>query len=49
LGNIALRKDDAAGALKEFQEYLRLDPTGPMAQGAKAMVTKIQDATRPKQ
>jgi hypothetical protein len=44
LGNIALRKQDAAGALKEFQEYLKLDPNGPMAAGAQAMVKKIQDA-----
>src|ERR1700737_4175440 len=32
LGNIALRKRDAPAALKEFQEYLRLDPKGPMAE-----------------
>jgi len=43
LGNIALRKRDAPGALKEFQEYLRLDPKGPMAEGTQAMVKKIQD------
>jgi len=44
LGNIALRKRDAPGALKEFQEYLRLDPKGPMAEGTQAMVKKIQDS-----
>jgi Flp pilus assembly protein TadD len=44
LGNIALRKQDAPGALKEFQEYLKLDPNGPMAPGVQAMVKKIQDA-----
>jgi tetratricopeptide (TPR) repeat protein len=44
LGNIALRKQDAQGALKEFQEYLKLDPNGPMAAGTQAMVKKIQDA-----
>jgi tetratricopeptide (TPR) repeat protein len=43
LGNIALRKRDAPGALKEFQEYLRLDPKGPMAEGAQAMVKKLQN------
>lgn len=43
LGNIALRKRDVPGALKEFQEYLRLDPKGPMAEGTQAMVKKIQD------
>jgi hypothetical protein len=44
LGNIALRKRDAPGALKEFQEYLKLDPKGPMAEGTQAMVKKIQDS-----
>jgi tetratricopeptide (TPR) repeat protein len=45
LGNIALRKNDPQGALKEFQEYLRLDPKGPMADGARAMVEKIKKAS----
>jgi tetratricopeptide (TPR) repeat protein len=44
LGNIALRKRDATRALKEFQEYLRLDPKGPMADGTQAIVKKIQDS-----
>jgi len=43
LGNIALRKRDAPKALKEFQEYLRLDPKGPMAEGTQAMVKKLQN------
>jgi hypothetical protein len=43
LGNIALRKRDTPGALKEFQEYLRLDPKGPMAEDTQAMVKKLQD------
>jgi Flp pilus assembly protein TadD len=43
LGNIALRKRDPQAALKEFQEYLRLDPKGPMAEGTQAMVKKLED------
>ena len=42
LGNIALRKQDALGALKEFNEYLRLDPKGPMAGGVAQMIQKIE-------
>ncbi len=44
LGNIAWKKQDAEGALKEYQQYLKLDPTGPMAEGTQAMVNKIQQA-----
>lgn len=46
LGNIALRKQDPLGALKEFQLYLRLDPQGPMAGGVGEMVKKLQSATQ---
>jgi tetratricopeptide (TPR) repeat protein len=42
LGNIALRKQDPLGAVKEFQEYLRLDPKGPMAGGVAQMIQKIE-------
>jgi len=44
LGDIDLHKRDAQGALKEYQEGLRLDPKGPMAEGTQVMVKKIQDA-----
>jgi hypothetical protein len=42
MGNIALRKQDPDGALKEFSEYLRLDPKGPMAGGVTQMIQKIE-------
>lgn len=42
LGNIELRKNDPAGALKEFQEYLKLDPNGQFANGTKTLVDKLQ-------
>jgi tetratricopeptide (TPR) repeat protein len=44
MGNIYLRRRDAASALREFKEYLRLDPTGPLAEPVKGMVEKIQRA-----
>jgi tetratricopeptide (TPR) repeat protein len=46
LGNIYLRKQDPQGALKEFQEYLRLDPKGPMAQAAQGVVDKLQASVK---
>jgi lipoprotein NlpI len=47
LGNIALRKGDVAGAYSQFQEYLRLDPQGPMAAGVRDLMGKIEQATKP--
>ncbi|HMF89382.1 MAG TPA: tetratricopeptide repeat protein [Candidatus Angelobacter sp.] len=44
MGNIYLRKHDAASALKEFNEYLRLDPQGPFAQPTRELVEKLQKA-----
>jgi tetratricopeptide (TPR) repeat protein len=47
LGNIEfLRKHDPQAALKEFHEYLRLDPNGPMAQGTQQMITKIEEGLK---
>ena len=47
LGNILLRERNAQGALQEYQEYLRLDPNGPMAPGVRQMIEKIQEALHP--
>jgi Tfp pilus assembly protein PilF len=44
MGNIYLRKRDAGSALKEFQEYLRLDPQGPFAPATKELMERIQRA-----
>ena len=46
LGNIGLRKRDNAAALKEFNEYLRLDPQGPMAEPVRQIVAKIEAAMK---
>ncbi len=45
MGNILLQKRDNAGALKEFNEYLRLDPRGSMSGPVRAMVNKLQKAS----
>ena len=49
LGNVLLRERNAPGALKEFQEALRLDPTGPMAEAVKQVIQKIQTALQASQ
>jgi tetratricopeptide (TPR) repeat protein len=46
LGNILLRERNAAGALKEFQETVRLDPTGPLAASAGQMIERIEAALK---
>jgi Tfp pilus assembly protein PilF len=48
LGNILLRGRDPQGALKEYKEYLRLDPDGPMAAGVRDTIAKIQKALQGK-
>jgi len=45
-GDIALRKHDAQGALKEYKEALRLDPKGAMAASTQQMVDKIEQALK---
>jgi tetratricopeptide (TPR) repeat protein len=44
LGNILLRKRDGAAALKEFREYLRLDPHGPFVAQTRDVVAKLEQA-----
>jgi Flp pilus assembly protein TadD len=46
LGNVLLRRRDAPGALAAYQEYLRLEPNGPMAPNARDMVRKIEAALK---
>ncbi len=44
LANIRLKQRDAAGALHEYREYLRIEPQGAMAAQVRDMVDKIQKA-----
>lgn len=44
LANIRLKQRDAAGALHEYQEYLRIEPQGSMAPQVREMVEKIKNA-----
>jgi len=44
MGNIFLRERNAEGALKEFQDAVRLDPKGPLAEPTRQMIAKIQAA-----
>jgi tetratricopeptide (TPR) repeat protein len=46
LGDIALRQHDPQRALKEYHEYLRLDPNGTMATGTQQMVDRIEQALK---
>jgi tetratricopeptide (TPR) repeat protein len=45
LGNLALAKRDQPGALREYKEYLRLDPQGQYADAARQQVSKIEQAS----
>lgn len=42
VGNILLQKRDGQGALKSFNEYLRLDPEGPFAATTRDTVAKLE-------
>lgn len=46
MGDIALRKHDPQQALKEYREYLRLDPKGTMATGTQQMVDRIEQGLK---
>jgi Flp pilus assembly protein TadD len=46
MGNVRLRERNAEGALKEFQEAVRLDPKGPMAEPTREMIGRIQAALK---
>jgi tetratricopeptide (TPR) repeat protein len=43
-GNLFLRARNAANALQMFEEYLRLEPKGPLAAQTREMVEKIKKA-----
>ena len=42
MGNVQLQKHDGQGALKSFNEYLRLDPAGPFAADTRDTVAKLE-------
>src|SRR5262249_11924046 len=42
MGNIYLQHEDPENALKEFEEYLRLDPQGSLAPSVKQMVAQLK-------
>jgi len=44
MGNVMLRLRNAEGALKEYQQGVQLDPKGPMSEGARQMIARIQAA-----
>lgn len=46
MGNVYLAKREPASAVKEFKEYLRLEPTGPFAAAAQNTIAKIEEQTR---
>jgi tetratricopeptide (TPR) repeat protein len=47
MGNILLREGNAQQARQEYETYLKLEPSGQMAAGARQMIEKIEKATHP--
>ena len=47
-GNIYIKTGNAAGALKEFEEYLRLDPKSKIAPKVQATVAKLKEIVNKK-
>jgi tetratricopeptide (TPR) repeat protein len=46
LGNVLLRQRNTEGALKEYQESLRLNPKGPLADATREMISKIENGLK---
>ena len=44
MGNILLRERNAPAALKEFQEAVRINPTGPASEPVRQMIARIEAA-----
>ena len=49
LGNVLLRKQDALGALREYNESLRLSPNGPLAEPTRQVVSRLEAALKSSQ
>jgi tetratricopeptide (TPR) repeat protein len=47
MGNILLREGNALQARQEYETYVKLEPSGQMAAGARQMIEKIDKATHP--
>jgi Flp pilus assembly protein TadD len=44
IGNAMIRNGDTNGAIREYAEYLRLDPSGRFADATRAMLKKLEKA-----
>jgi tetratricopeptide (TPR) repeat protein len=47
MGNVLLREGKPQQARSEYETYLKLEPNGPMAAGARQMIEKIDKAVHP--